>query len=303
VAGLYFIPYMNLEKRSYTRVTLALDILRKIQSGPFEGYHELAAIKHRIDLHDVITVQDASHDHLECDNAAVPCDDRNVCMKAVRLLKQTFSIDRCVKITITKQIPVMGGLAGGSANAATTFDLLNELWDLRLPVPELVRLGRHIGMDVPYYFVGATAFDSEAGERLEAVPTPCSFTFLLAVPDFGVSTRDAYQGLDYRTAGKMTCMTSDLRAALIAGDRAAVPSLMHNDFEQSVITRHPRLAGIKKQLYDAGCAAAMLTGSGSTIIGVVRDLVQAEKIGSVIDCRTIIASTHFTGDKTAIATA
>ncbi|MBN1130708.1 MAG: 4-(cytidine 5'-diphospho)-2-C-methyl-D-erythritol kinase [Chitinispirillaceae bacterium] len=289
---------MKLEIKSFTRVTLALDIIQRILSGPDQGYHELGTVKHRIDLHDALTVEDAPVDSIECDDPMVPCDGRNACMKVVHLLKRTFSIDRGVRIAIAKHIPVMGGLAGGSANAATTFEALNELWGLGLSTSRLIRLGRTIGMDVPYYFIGGTAFDSETGERLEPVATALAFTFVLAVPDFGVSTREAYEGIDYATAGKSTGMTADLRKALVANCADAVPSLMHNDFERTVFARHPRLAELKKRLMDAGCSAAVLSGSGSTVLGLAKDRVQAQRIGKQVDCGTIISSTLTAGGTT-----
>jgi 4-diphosphocytidyl-2-C-methyl-D-erythritol kinase len=293
---------MIIEKKSYTRLTLALDIIRKIALGPAQGYHELGTIKHRIDLHDTIAVAEAPRDVLVCDDPAVPCDDRNVCMKALQLLKRTFSIDRSVRISIAKRIPVMGGLAGGSANAATTFEALSELWDLRLSLSRLIRLGRTIGMDVPYYFIGGTAFDAEAGERLEAIPTALTFTFVLALPEFGVSTREAYEALDYTAIGKHTALTAALQKALAVDEIAAVPPLLHNDFEQPVFARYARLADLKQKLIQAGCLAAVLTGSGSTMKGLARDRDHAGEVAGKVDCRTIIAST-LRGGSTASATA
>jgi 4-diphosphocytidyl-2-C-methyl-D-erythritol kinase len=289
---------MNVEKKSYTRLTLALDIVRKIPSGPAEGYHELGTIKHRIDLHDSVTVADAPRDVLECNDPMVPCDDRNVCMKVLHLLRRTCSIDRTVRISIAKNIPVMGGLAGGSANAATTFEALCELWDLRLSRSRLVQLGRTIGMDIPYFFIGGTAFDSEAGERLEPIATALSFTFVLALPEFGVSTQEAYEALDYNAIGKQTTLTAALQKALAVNNAAAVPPLMHNDFERPVFSRYARLADIKQKLVQAGCLAAVLTGSGSTIIGLARDRDHAGEIAGKVDCRTIIASTLRDGSTT-----
>ena len=283
---------MSLTKKSYTRVTLALDIVRKIEEGPFKDYHELGTVKHAIDLCDTVSVEDSDFDLLECDDPAVPCDDRNVCLKAVRLVQNEFAVDRHVIIRLQKRIPVKGGLAGGSANAATTLNLLNELWGLKLPLSRLIGLGRKIGMDVPYCFVGKSAFDSEAGLKLSPIPTNSAFTFVLAIPDFGVSTSEAYAGIDYSTVNQNHNLTRTLRDGLVVDDRAAVIASMHNDFERSVFLRFPRLALIKHELLEAGCIGAVMTGSGSTVIGIARDCLQAETIaGKIENCRTIIAST------------
>lgn len=283
---------MVLTANAYTRLTLALDIAGRIPDGPYAGYHELGVIKHRIDLCDTVTVEDAAADAIECDDPLVPCDGANICLKAADILRRRCGIDRRVRITLLKRIPVMGGLAGGSADAATVFGLLNRLWGLNLAAPELIALSRGAGMDVPYYFMGGTAFDSEAGLRLEPVQSRCDFVFVLACPEFGVSTREAYGGIDYAAVGRAQEVTSRLRAALEQGDAPVAVQCMHNDFELSVFARFPRCAVIKKELLDAGCLAALLSGSGSTMIGIARNAPHAEEARRKVSCKTIIAATY-----------
>ena len=276
---------------SYTRVTLALDIVRRIPDGPYKGYHELGSIKHQIDLCDIVGIEEADADRIECDDPLVPRDGRNSCLAVVVRVRKKFGIDRKVRITIEKRIPVRGGLAGGSANAATTLSILNRLWGLGLSIAECIDLGRLIGMDVPYYFIGRSAFDSEAGLRLEPIDSKCSFVFVLACPEFGVSTAEAYRGLDYDTIGRNRARTAALRAALEAGDARAIGPCMHNDFESSVFSRYPGLAAIKNELLASGCDAALLTGSGSTVIGITRDERHADKVCASVSCRTTVAKT------------
>ena len=287
---------MVLTKNSYTRITLALDIVRKISEGPLKGYHELGTVKHQIDLCDVVSVEESPLDLLECDDPSVPCDSQNICLKAAHEVRAAFGIDRRLRIGLQKRIPVKGGLAGGSANAATTLLLLNELWELGMTAPQLMDLGRKVGMDVPYYFAGGTAFDSEAGLRLDPIATACSFVFLLALPEFGVSTKEAYSGIDYTVTGRQRSSTEKLQDALAAHDRENALAAMHNDFEWSVFSQFPRLSAIKNELLAAGCSAAFMTGSGSTVVGVARDRRHAEELQGKISCRTIVAETlkgHF----------
>jgi len=275
---------------SYTRVTLALDIVRKIADGAFAGYHELGIIKHKIDLHDRITIENSEKMVLECDNPMVPCDSSNICWKAALLLKSQCGIDKNVRIQIEKHIPVMGGLAGGSANAATTLSMLNVLWKLDLTAKELMEYGRMLGMDVPFYFTANTAFDTEATGIIEPIKLDRSFTFVLAVPDFGVSTKDAYQGIDYSLIGKSIDKTTAMKTVLCEKSNDALFSLMHNDFELTVFKKYPRLAVVKKTLLDMGCKSAMMSGSGSTVLGIAADYDHAKRIQSSIDCKIIIAS-------------
>ena len=280
-----------MERHSYTRLTLALDIIGKIKEGPWEGYHELAAIKHQIDLHDTIIIEPASKLSLECSDPRVPCDERNLCLQAVTLLQKEYRIRRQVRIVLEKRIPMMGGLAGGSADAAVTLQILNDLWKLRLSVRRLRDFGRALGMDVPYYFTGGTAFDTEAKGYIEPMPTQMNLTFVLAIPDFGVSTTEAYKGLDYKTIGRKRQLTEEMLHYCLANNRQGVVSSIHNDFEESVFARYPRLEAIKRELLDAGCEAAALSGSGSTLFGIVSDKEQAASVQGKMSCRTMTTAT------------
>jgi 4-diphosphocytidyl-2-C-methyl-D-erythritol kinase len=280
-----------MERNSHTRLTLALDIMGRIDTGPLKGYHELAAIKHQIDLHDTIVIEPASRLSMTCNDPQVPCDERNICLQAATLLQKEYKINRPVRINLFKRIPVMGGLAGGSANAATTLQLLNDLWKLHLRQHRLIELGRVLGMDVPFYFFGKTAFDTEAGGRCEPLPTHIELTFILALPDFGVSTAEAYRCIDYSTTGLGRPLTERMKHYCLANDRQGVVSSIHNDFEHSVFLRYPRLRVIKQELLEAGCVAAALSGSGSAVFGVVSDREKATEIQKKIKCRTVVVST------------
>jgi 4-diphosphocytidyl-2-C-methyl-D-erythritol kinase len=274
-------------EKSFTRITLALDIVRKIAIGPLGGYHELSIIKHRIGLYDTITVEEASSTRIACRDPRVPCDGRNICLRALEAIKTTFGIDKNVTITIEKNIPVMGGLAGGSANAATTIRLLDSLWELGLDKKQMMDIGRPLGMDVPYFFSENTAFDTEAGGVLEPISTSCCFNFLLVIPDFGVSTKEAYADIDYSLINKNIAATTTMRQALIRNDPDAVIRNMHNDFELSVFRRYPELELITERLLELGCKNAALTGSGSTVIGIAGSDADMELIGKKIGHKTI----------------
>lgn len=275
---------------SYTRVTLALDIIRKIPDGQFAGYHELGIIKHKIDLHDILEITDSKEMVITCNNPLVPCDSSNICWKAALLLKERFGIHSNVKIDINKNIPVMGGLAGGSANAASTLSALSTYWNLDLSTDDLMSLGRKLGMDVPFYFTGNTAFDTEATGIIRPLYHTNAFTFVLAIPDFGVSTKDAYQGIDYNLIGKSVNKTKMLEESLCRNDPASVFPLMHNDFELTVFKKFPALDALKKQLIDYGCSASVMSGSGSTVLGIAENLKHARKVQDTLGCKTIIAS-------------
>jgi 4-diphosphocytidyl-2-C-methyl-D-erythritol kinase len=268
----------TITEKSYTRITLALDIVRKIPHGAFKGYHELSIVKHRIDLCDTLTLEDSPSTRIECNNPNVPVDNRNICWRALELVKKEMNIDKHVAISIDKKIPVQGGLAGGSANAATMLTMLNKFWGLGLQTEKLMELGRRLGMDVAYFFSENTAFDSEAGGVLTPLLTSCRFNFILINPGFGVSTPEAYGNIDYALIGKNIDATKTMQEAFIKNDPQGIIDTVHNDFELSVFKRYPKLQPIKRKLLDLGCRCAAMTGSGSTLIGIFNGENEGEKI-------------------------
>jgi len=262
---------------SYTRITLALDIVKKITQGEFAGYHELGIIKHQINLGDVITIEKSDEMKISCDNPQVPSDETNICWQAADLLKKEFGIKENVSISIEKKIPVQGGLAGGSANAAETMKLLLELWGIEIPFSRKISLSRKLGMDVPFYFYGKTAFDSEAAQDLYPIENNCpKMFFLLVIPPFGVSTKEAYKRIDYSKIGKNIDKTEEMKIALKNGDFEKIKKSTHNDFEQIVYLLHPELQSIKNILLERGAKAAVMSGSGSTVFGVFDSFEDAE---------------------------
>ncbi len=281
---------MSLFARSYTRVTLSLDIVGRLDKGEFAGYHELGIIKHQIDLADDITIAPATKMGITCDSPEVPLDESNLCWKAASAVASAVGINEAVHITLAKRIPVKGGLAGGSANAATVMKLCSDLWETGLDKEELAAIGRRVGMDVPFYFIGGTAFDTESTGIIEQIPTGLTFDFVLAIPPFGVSTKDAYCGIDYSQINRWSERTAHLREALSADDCELIFSLMHNDFELSVFPKYPQLASVKSQLVKLGCRVAVMSGSGSTVIGIADDTEKAKWIASQMDVECLTAS-------------
>lgn len=284
----------TLSAKSYTRLTLALDIIRKLTDGMLAGYHELGIIKHQIDLFDVIAVEPASAMSIECNRDNIPCDKTNICWQAAALLQKECSISDNVHISIQKNIPVMGGLAGGSTNAATVLMLLNELWQLNLSRVRLAAMSRALGMDVPFYFFGNTAFDSESTGVFRPIATDVCFDFVLVVPPFGVSTKSAYQNINYSLTAQKTADTLCLESALKTNDQQSAIESIHNDFELSVFKEYPALVAIKDAMERAGCVRAFLSGSGSTMVGIANGKAHAASIAAILDSRyTVIPASTF----------
>ncbi|MBD3419462.1 MAG: 4-(cytidine 5'-diphospho)-2-C-methyl-D-erythritol kinase [Chitinivibrionales bacterium] len=279
-----------LTQQSFSRLTLSLDIVKRISGGLLDGYHELAIVKHEIDLCDTLTIENAPAIEVECNIAAVPRDRRNLCWQAIELVRSECAIKQCARVTLQKKIPVMGGLAGGSSNAAATLELCNRLWRLGLTRDKLCELGRKLGMDVPYYFFGNTVLDTEAGGTIRPVETNIALDFILVLPSFGVETREAYARLDYSKLNSHAARTGSMLDAFVRNDARGVIKEIHNDFEASVFAEHPRLRTIKQTLLELGCLNAGMSGSGSTIFGIAKSRRHAQEIQRRLEFISLVAA-------------
>jgi 4-diphosphocytidyl-2-C-methyl-D-erythritol kinase len=258
-------------QNSYTRLTLALDIIQKIPEGPLQGYHEMGIIKHQISLCDTLELREAEETSISCDVPEVPLGRDNICWQAAELMRRRFSKKSSFHITIQKRIPLQGGLAGGSANAATTISLINKAWGLGLPRKDLARLGREIGMDVPFYFYGNTAHDTEATGILTPLKCTTHLHFVLVTPGFGISTPRAFAHVNCSKTGRKTALTEEMKHHLQTGSYSGITACIHNDFELSLSNNYPALGEIQKKLMEYGCDAACITGSGSTVVGIAEN--------------------------------
>ncbi len=172
-------------------------------------------------------------------------------------------------VEIEKRIPVAGGLGGGSADAAATLLALNELWGCDVDAATLEEIGERIGSDVPAMLSGESVLMAGRGERLAPAEVP-PLHWVLVRFGFGVRSPDAYRWWDEDGAATGPD-PDDLLAAATAGDAEALGPLLFNDLETPVATRHPEIGEAKRRLLEAGALGAVMSGSGSSVIGLARD--------------------------------
>ncbi|MCL2108317.1 MAG: 4-(cytidine 5'-diphospho)-2-C-methyl-D-erythritol kinase [Oscillospiraceae bacterium] len=251
----------NTTLKAPAKLNLYLDILSKRP----DGYHEVLNVMCLIDLADevTLTVTDGQGIELTCTNAQIPTDERNTAHKAAKLfLERVNCADKQVDLAIVKQIPVMAGLGGSSADAAAVLRGLNELFGDPLTLAELMSIGALIGSDVPFCIHGGCAVCTGRGEIVAKVLDTPPCTFVVIKPAVSVSTEDAYA----------------LYAANPPSPNGAFQSggfPFYNVFEK--LLNFPETAEIKQNLLDHGAISALLTGSGSAVYGVFDSLEKAEK--------------------------
>jgi 4-diphosphocytidyl-2-C-methyl-D-erythritol kinase len=234
-----------------------------------DGYHEIETVLVPISLADHVSVElaDALTVSLTGPVAGeVPKDDANLALRAARALAAESGGDLPgARITIDKKIPVAAGLGGGSADAAATLILLDELWSTGLGRDGLARLTADIGSDVPALLLGEPAYATGRGERVAPVLAQ-STTWVVKPFAFGVSSADAYAWWDEgATTGPDP---GALIAAAEAGDDALLGSALYNDLQGPVVHRHPKIAEAIDAFVVAGARGAVMTGSGPTVVAL-----------------------------------
>ena len=169
------------------KVNLTLEVLNRRP----DGYHEISTVMHAVDLSDRLVLEEAPVCELHTSAPGVPTDERNLALRAALMLRDQAKVDRGVRITLEKRIPVAAGLGGGSTDAAAVLVGLNRLWELRWPVESLAELAVGLGMDVPFFLYGGAAVATGRGETLSPLGGS-SLGLVLVNPKFPVSTAEMY---------------------------------------------------------------------------------------------------------------
>lgn len=262
-----------------------------------DGYHELTSVFQALSLSDDVHLTEADTLSVRVqgvDAESVPTDRSNLVWRAAELLAARAGRSADVAITIVKGVPVAGGMAGGSADAAATLVGLNELWHLGLGRAELFELGAELGSDVPFTLHGLTALGTGRGEKLLPVLSRNSFHWVLALAKGGLSTPAVFRELDrLRAEGSPPRIggPDDLMQALASGDAAALAPLLGNDLQPAALSLKPELRRTLRAGVTAGALAGIVSGSGPTCAFLCADESTAVEVGAELAgagvCRTI----------------
>lgn len=252
-----------------------------------DGFHELVTVFHAVGLYDVVTVQPAESTCVRVSGpaaAGVPTGPDNLVWRAAALLSERRRPGSNVRIEIDKQIPVAGGMAGGSADAAAALLGCARLWGC--DPAELAALAPRVGSDVAFGLAGGTALGTGRGELLEPLPSTGELHWVLAPASFGIAAGDAYRELDrLRAEGAVPAPVLDvtgLRAALASGRAAQVAAALHNDLEPACLSLAPALRGVLAAGREAGALAGIVSGSGPTCAFLCADEPVAHQVADAL---------------------
>ncbi len=255
------------------KINLGLSILKRLSPG----YHEVKFIFQQVSLFDRIHLKEIKKDEIKiiCNDKSIPLNKINTVYQAALLIKRKMKIKKGIQIKIDKQIPTSAGLGGGSSNAAQTLIGLNRIWNLGLNTNDLLKLGVKIGMDVCYQLVGGTKMATHFGEKLKSLPELPKTYLVLSNPNQEVSTKWAYQNIDYSQIGKE--QLKELIKGIQEKDIKKIAQELHNDFEFWIPNFYPAVLKIKEKLMENGALGAMMSGSGPTVFGIFETKFRAKK--------------------------
>lgn len=241
------------------KINLCLSVLSRSPAG----YHDVEMLMQMVGLYDEVRVSLAGTGiTVVCDAGTVPAGEGNIAWRAAAAIQKLSGTNSGVTIAIKKNIPVAGGLGGGSSDAAAVLSAANVLFKTGLDVAELARIGTGIGMDVPFFFYGPLALARGRGELLSRLPPLPKFWVLLVNPGFETSTSSIYKNLNLRLTKKVDCnKIAGLSVRNIARN-------LHNDLESVAASVHPVILKIEKALQREGALGACMSGSGPTVFGI-----------------------------------
>ncbi|MFC5714450.1 4-(cytidine 5'-diphospho)-2-C-methyl-D-erythritol kinase [Thalassorhabdus alkalitolerans] len=265
---------MKLSVKAPAKINLSLDVLNKRE----DGYHEVKMVMTQVDLADRVELQsqEGTKITVEMSSGLVPTDNRNLAYQAAALLQKRFTVNQGVSIYIKKNIPVAAGLAGGSSDAAAVLKGLNILWDLHLSKEELADLGAEIGSDVSFCVYGGTALATGRGEIIQPLSSPPPCWVILAKPPIGVSTADVYRRLSIDQS-KPNC-SDIMKRAIEEHDYKKICDMLSNDLEDVTLKMHPEVKQIKKRMEKSGVDAALMSGSGPTVFGLIQKEARVHRV-------------------------
>lgn len=270
----------SLTVRNSAKINLALDVTGKLPNG----YHTIESVFQTVGIYDetTITLKESGIDltvkNTLSSSDEIPCNEKNIAFKAAKLFFNETKINGGCYIHLVKNIPSQAGMGGGSSDAAAVLYILNKLTDSKLSVAELSEIGKKIGADVPFFFIGGTAYVSGIGEKILPIKSYSDKLLVIAKGSDGVSTAEAYKSIDNLSQPKHP-MTEQLVNTL--NSNCNNPHIYFgNIFEEAVQLQD--IAKIKDVMKKNNAVTSLMTGSGSAVFGLFNDIDDAEKCSRLL---------------------
>ena len=265
--------------RKTVEIQVPAKVNLQLSVGPkkADGYHEVVTVFQAISLMDTLKISHADKFGISIKGDytnGVPLDQSNLVYKAVELMSEKFDTDKTIDIEINKSIPVAGGMAGGSADAAATLLGIDALYGLGLSKDELGEVARNLGSDVPFMLHGGTAVGRGHGDEITPALSRGNYHWVIAVSSSGLSTPAVYGECDRLRTGldiKDPSLNDELLQALLSGDSIRVGKSLNNDLQAAAISLRPALRLILDTGQEYGALGGIVSGSGPSVAFLVAD--------------------------------
>ncbi|MGN0495934.1 MAG: 4-(cytidine 5'-diphospho)-2-C-methyl-D-erythritol kinase [Lachnospiraceae bacterium] len=269
----------TLQLKAYAKINLGLDVLGVRE----DGYHEVKMIMQTVKLFDKLTFHLLDEDviRIRTNLGFLPVNENNLVYKAVKLLKDTYHIQKGMDIDLFKCIPVAAGMAGGSTDCAAALVGASKLFGLHLDKQTLMEFGLSLGADVPYCILRGTALSEGIGEILTPLPPIPDCYILIAKPPVSVSTKFVYEHLDARKNIEHPDIDGMVEA-IKKGNLKGVTSRFGNVLESVTIPEYPVIDDIKHIMLSNGAMNSLMSGSGPTVFGMFEDEEKARQVARMI---------------------
>ena len=251
-----------------------------------DGYHALRSVVMPISLSDTLDIEVTDDGEITSDTGY----DDDLCIKAARILRSSSLVPHPsflgAVIRVIKRIPAGGGLGGGSADAAAVLRALNELWGVGLSREELAEIGAQVGSDVPALVLGGPVIMEGRGEKVSQIEHSKHSNIHLVLVNPGVhsSTKEVYAACEPRPLDGENATVRMVRA-LGSGSPEEIAAALMNDLQSPAVKQHPEIADALVSLRTAGVIGAMMSGSGSSVFGIVENESEARRISSEMNAR------------------
>lgn len=269
--------------------------------GPLgtDGFHEVTTVFQAISLFDDVTVETAAENNgisiqvTGQTSTGVPSDSSNLAVKAATLMIKNYDLPSDINIKLKKEIPVAGGMAGGSADAAGVIVGLDSLFELGLSRDEMEMVGSKIGADVPFSICGGVAIGTGRGDQITPALFKGSYNWVLALSGQGLATPSVYAECDRLREGlsiSTPVVSEQLMQALRAGDAKALGKSLSNDLQPAACSLRPALRLVLDVGLDYGALGGIVSGSGPTVAFLVKDDDHAMDLTVALSSSGVISS-------------
>ncbi len=269
--------------------------------GPLgnDGFHEVTTVFQAISLFDDVTVETAAENNgisiqvTGQTSTGVPSDSSNLAVKAATLMIKNYDLPSDINIKLKKEIPVAGGMAGGSADAAGVIVGLDSLFELGLSRDEMEMVGSKIGADVPFSICGGVAIGTGRGDQITPALFKGSYNWVLALSGQGLATPSVYAECDRLREGlsiSTPVVSEHLMQALRAGDAKALGKSLSNDLQPAACSLRPALRLVLDVGLDYGALGGIVSGSGPTVVFLVKDDEHAMDLTVALSSSGVISS-------------